>query len=309
MTVETRSQLDLDTLQSDVMQFLNDYEFLYVAGDPSKINRCRLCVFQLFHVPMHIHWFGSIRLGSQATVERSIGEAEHKIHSKKDLFKNLANIITEQEVIRILQEYYPHLRIGAYARTASAQQPAVLRLVQEFPSKLIEAGHITVIKKSVYQDWRQGSLSIRLFGKLKLANGYTLRSRVSEGFSSSLSSRKYRWFEGNDASKAEPFFGEALAFYEVEHQTATKHFAVYRPLESVNQPYPTVVRGKWPSRETLCIVEIKSIQSIVGIWEAPNSGFVYILRRHPALLLLNPEERGLGASLEDERMGDGDENN
>ncbi|KDQ52873.1 hypothetical protein JAAARDRAFT_106522, partial [Jaapia argillacea MUCL 33604] len=54
-----------------------------------------LCVFQLIHVSQHIFWNGSIRLGSQATVERAIGEIGHKIRSKKAPFQNMANLLYE----------------------------------------------------------------------------------------------------------------------------------------------------------------------------------------------------------------------
>lgn len=76
---------------------------------PTKILRCRLCIFQLVHVPIHISWYGSIRNGSQATVEREIGHAEHQIHSKAHPFANLENILIEKETIRLLQLYIPGL--------------------------------------------------------------------------------------------------------------------------------------------------------------------------------------------------------
>jgi hypothetical protein len=41
------------------------------------------------------------RLGSQATVERSIGEMGRKIQSKKAPFANLTNLIYEKELIKI----------------------------------------------------------------------------------------------------------------------------------------------------------------------------------------------------------------
>ena len=82
MTIRPRSDKEIDNLQQKINKFLLQYEMLYVGNDPEKISRCRLCIFQLVHVPMHIKWYGSVRLGSQATVEHAIGEAGHKIHSK-----------------------------------------------------------------------------------------------------------------------------------------------------------------------------------------------------------------------------------
>ena len=97
------------------MKFLIGFEKLYLNQDPEKISCMRLCIFQLIHVPVHIKWNGSIQLGSQATVERSIGEMGHKIHSKKAPFANLANIIFERELVKILLLYLPALDINANA--------------------------------------------------------------------------------------------------------------------------------------------------------------------------------------------------
>jgi hypothetical protein len=40
-------------------------------------------------------------------VERAVGEMGYKIHCKKALFANLANIIYEKELVKLLLLYYP----------------------------------------------------------------------------------------------------------------------------------------------------------------------------------------------------------
>ncbi|KAJ3511897.1 hypothetical protein NLJ89_g3836 [Agrocybe chaxingu] len=102
MTIKGRDEEDLQHLHDTIAEFLKEYERLYIGQDPEKIQRARLCVFQLIHIPRHIQWNGSIRLGSQATVERSIGEMGHKIRSKKAPFANLANLIYQRELVKIL---------------------------------------------------------------------------------------------------------------------------------------------------------------------------------------------------------------
>ena len=109
MTISPRSKQELVELHQTLQRFLEGFEQIYVAGDPEKVSRCRLCIFQLIHMPQHIEWNGSIRVGSQATVERAIGEVGHKIHSKKAPFANLANILYERELIKILLLRYPSL--------------------------------------------------------------------------------------------------------------------------------------------------------------------------------------------------------
>ena len=86
MTMTPRSDDDLARYKARIVEFLEEFEAIYVGNDPEKISRARLCVFQLIHFPLHIQWNGSIRIGSQATVERSIGEMGHKIRSKKAPF-------------------------------------------------------------------------------------------------------------------------------------------------------------------------------------------------------------------------------
>lgn len=107
MTIAPRDDQQLKDLQILIANFLDGYQKLYIRSDPEKILRARLCIFQLIHIPYHIQWNGSICLGSQATVERSIGEMGHQIRSKKAPFANLANIIYQKELIKILCLYYP----------------------------------------------------------------------------------------------------------------------------------------------------------------------------------------------------------
>jgi len=107
MTIKARSENEILYLQESIITFLKEFEQLYVGKNPENIFKARLCVFQLIHVPWHIVWNGSIRIGSQATVERSIGELSHKIQSKKSIFSNLSNLIYEREQLRILILYFP----------------------------------------------------------------------------------------------------------------------------------------------------------------------------------------------------------
>jgi hypothetical protein len=86
MSHTPKSNEDLASLYNLAISFLEGFERLCVHGDPTKVSRCRLCIWQLIHVPVHIAWNGSIRFGSQATVERAIGEIGHKVRSMKAPF-------------------------------------------------------------------------------------------------------------------------------------------------------------------------------------------------------------------------------
>jgi hypothetical protein len=92
-------------------------------------------------------------------------------------------------------------------------------------------------------------------------------------------------------------YGEVLAFYELrasERATdeQTEVYAVYSPL--INRETPLgCIRGKWDA-STPKAINGRHIRDIVGIWSAPSvSHRVYILRKHPGLSLLSPEETGV----------------
>jgi hypothetical protein len=107
MTTVPQSEKDLSDLYHKIVDFLKGFESLYVGDDPTKITRCRLCTFQLIHIPFHISYNGSIRFGSQATCERAIGDIGHGIRSKKSPFKNIASYKTDKQCARLLHLLYP----------------------------------------------------------------------------------------------------------------------------------------------------------------------------------------------------------
>ncbi|KAF9042339.1 hypothetical protein BJ165DRAFT_1349037 [Panaeolus papilionaceus] len=286
MSIKPRSHADLCELQSVVWKFLRQYKQLYVGPNPDKIYRCRLCIFQLVHVPMHIKWFGSIRTCSQSTVERTIGEAGHKIHSKKEPFANFTSIVIEKEVIRLVELYYPMLRSqDPNASTSSTESGARESTLP--PGGLDSNTHQYIVK---------------LYGKVKLRNRKTLRSRISEAYSPT--SRKYRWFESvpgvSSPHTSAHRFGEAVAFYTIEMPDGSlKQLAIYVPLVKIGQPYSTVIRGEWPQDSAEFVMELGSLFDIVGIWRRDGSQNVYVLRKHPAHLYLQLHELGV--------YGEGDE--
>ena len=120
MTPIPRTEEDLWTLRKRIVKFLIGFEHIYVGNDPTNNHRARLCVFQLIHVPIHIEWNGSIRTGSQATVERTIGEMGQKIKSRQLPFANLTNLIIQRERIRLLGLYYPDICFSDTIPTAAS---------------------------------------------------------------------------------------------------------------------------------------------------------------------------------------------
>lgn len=201
MTPIPRTEDDLADLLELISEFLEEYERIYVQGKPENISRMRLCVFQLIHIPLHIKWNGSIRAGSQSTVERGIGEMARKIHSKKAPFANLAMEIFERELLILLALTYPNISAGISPPLSGSK--AVLRVAQAHPlSKRSwqDAPHNAAFNALSERCRRDGidlskeEYEVKRWGKLHLPNGHALRSVISEQ-KAMTRNRQYRWFE------------------------------------------------------------------------------------------------------------------
>jgi hypothetical protein len=97
-----------------------------------------------------------------------------------------------------------------------------------------------------------------------------------------------------------PVFGEAIAFYKVRiNSAASRSFVVFHRFEVTVKTLGQII-GRW-DRSNLHTVDISAIIDIIGIWEPQwADDRIYILRKHPALDLLSPNELGKGLELEDE---------
>ncbi|KAJ8509049.1 hypothetical protein ONZ45_g8718 [Pleurotus djamor] len=200
--VVPRDDVELDGLQDRIIKFLHEFERIYVPNkDVSKINRMRLCVFQLIHIPTHIRNNGSYYMGSQATIERQIGVLGRQIHSKKNPYSELANIIYEDQLVKNLLQLYPALKIcdpekesaphvdfpfvGTKLTMTMAEKKAANQFTEYGRQReaMIQAGAVDIDDK-----WRR-------YGRLTLENGHKLRSRDEEQRESGGVTRSSRYFE------------------------------------------------------------------------------------------------------------------
>ena len=201
MTIQHRDDGELQELHEIIAAFLAEYERLYIGNNPDKILRARLCIFQLTHVPHHIQWNGSIRVGSQATVERSIGEMGHKIRSKKAPLANLANLIYERELVKILSLYYPIVDQDVSVQEdnpdnsdfGSSKFMQEHRVHKNKPTPQDVLDELQALADWLKIDLLADGVTVRRWGKFKLLNGYVLGSRSSTG--KAQSARRSEWFE------------------------------------------------------------------------------------------------------------------
>ena len=302
MTAVTRTDEDLVKLYNKIVLFLKGFESLYVGNDPSKISRCRLCVFQLIYIPHHISYNGSIRFGSQATCERAIGDIGHGIRSRKSPFKNIASYKTDKQSARILHLFYPSLSLASEARlqrTCLFKETPITQKQRKEDEDVMT--HLQAIKSYLGVGPDDSAFTFRRWGKCPLLNRVTLTSQLFE-CSKKATSRTSRYFEAQlpegrprdqpidetelEVEKAKPIFGEALAFYSVVETGLS--VVVYHPLIE-RQTFCGRWYGKWSP--TVYVLEISAIVSLIGIWT--YNDHVHILRRHPGLTMLAPDESGI----------------
>ena len=291
MTIKPLSDNEIEDLQDKINDFLIEYEQVYVGGDPNKISRCRLCVFQLVHIPMHIRWYGSISIGSQATVERTIGEAGHKIHSKKSPFANMANIFYEKELIKGLLLYYPQLQVGNVKSIERQRGKHTLFGSIKIKSEERKEGQPFYCQVQAIFDRVKilgkfdTTLIKRRWGKCNLSNGRVLSSTLSEAMGDK-NKRSRCHFEAKTGGVNQLIFGKAVAFFKIEE--TNRCVVVYEQFVKMEKTL-NVWRGTWS--ENLDVLDVTQIVDIIGIWAYNDT--VYPLRKHPGSQWISKEANGI----------------
>lgn len=274
-----------------------EFEKIYVNGDPEKVSRCRLCVFQLIHIPAHIKWNGSVRAGSQATVERAIGEMGHKIRSRKAPFANLANLILERELVKLLRLYHPQLDSHKQTLTVAGITPFTMVKVKkrERQPDNPTALHISAICASLNIP---SDLTIPLsrWAKLHLPNG----RRLSSLCLANQPARVSYHFQAQ-GSPSHPIFGRAIGFFQVDGKPL---LVLFNCLVNIRQNLNRWA-GTWS--KDISVLPATDVIDLVGVFNWKDQR-VHILQKHAGLEMLgqwerrNEEDEGEGAD-EDETEG------
>jgi hypothetical protein len=289
MSHTPKSDEDLASLYNLIRSFLEGFERLYVDDDPVKVSRCRLCIWQLIHVPSHIAWNGSIRFGSQATCERAIGEIGHKVRSKKAPFANIATLLFQRANSKMLVLQYPSLNIPPREKRKREHlfhSLPIQKVELEGPSEYYN--HLAAIWDYL-EVTADMEIKIQRRGKCKIPGDITLKSRISE--QAGQASRSSRYFEAEEEGL---IFGEALAFYCLPDYGF--NLVVYHPLEEMVD-----VLGRWCGEwsEDRMVLETSCLTKLVGVWTWESK--VHILRKHVGLDMLDVESfEEYGAEEEEE---------
>jgi len=208
----------------------------------------------------------------------------HKIRSKKAPFANLANIIYERELVKLLLLYYPSL--GSQAVVKPPYDKKFMQKIRVLQGERMPHQELYTYLENISL-WLKieftSDLEVVRYGKFCFSEGNVLRTRLSENPGKS-SARSYRYFEavGNQGNLV---FGEGLAFFEiVEH---SQKLVVYQPLAQVTKSL-SVLHGKWSG--DIAVLPVSSLHSLVGIFCVGKT--VYILRKHPGLEFLDEADKG-----------------
>ena len=207
MTLKPRSEAELGGLYTLIARFLQGFQNLYIGNNPQNISRAQLCIFQLIHIPQHIAWNGSIHLGSQATVERSIGEMSCRIGSKKAIFANLSNQLVDRELLKLLLLYYPTLKSNNIQSTISSGESGLMpvKRIRILKWDLVAGQTFTSHLEAIMAFSKQkinlkkvlGNQIIQ-WGKLRLDKKRSIHSCLSDLYSAQQSGYRYSWwFEVN----------------------------------------------------------------------------------------------------------------
>ncbi|PPQ98490.1 hypothetical protein CVT26_013891 [Gymnopilus dilepis] len=159
---------------------------------------------------------------------------------------------------------------------------------------------IEALSANITLDLDEPDTKIERYGKLRLLNGHVLASRAAYADSPKSARRRSEWFEGihstassvvSNKSPGTLFFGNAHAFYRIKTATDLHCLVVFTVLQEDIEVLEFHC-GKW-KKDSLEVADVKEIQALVGIWKGVKTKKIYILRKHPALAMLNEEERGI----------------
>ena len=155
---------------------------------------------------------------------------------KKSPFANLANIVYEQELHRLLLLYFPSLDITkSPSSLADQKQPALYREIKISKKEQKSNGAFLKHLDAIHQYLEKNpdyNLKLRRWGKVSLPKGTTLQSLLIENQAGNTRSACY--FKAyREPETSQPIFGEALAFYQVAQTNDL--LVVYHPLVDAHQ--------------------------------------------------------------------------
>ncbi|KAJ3575566.1 hypothetical protein NP233_g1017 [Leucocoprinus birnbaumii] len=228
----TREQLQ--EARDLAMQFVEEYEDLYVQRNPDRIHLVRPCLHVFSHVADEIAKLGPLRIFAQWTMERMVGILEGNLNLHSNPFSNM-----QQIAIRYLSTN------TLVARMPELQVENSLLDTKPMPSWSFNAGHgyrlLHPHDRSLTFQMPSGELAafqhyfscdcekvfVRRSSRLEIPQVHIARSRFWEGTNNKTTSRFVKIVQGT-----ETFFAEVLYYF----QTHASFIDI-----GVNEPDPVTV--------------------------------------------------------------------
>ena len=201
----------------------------------------------------------------------------HKVCSKKAPFANLANIILEWELVKILLLYLPALYINANTlKKSGTGKKSDRNLIQKHKiTKRETQNQQAICELTAIDAWlKEANIKedILAYGKLKLADGWILGSRLSSSQLDNSSTRMQKWFEVS-------WFTKHPASIHIEQKKASR------------EPRVGVVRyyGIWRNRFALRFLERHGLMYLRRVLEAARLSHNVTLRRKRESMTMSKE--------------------
>lgn len=178
--------LDLQDAHKCFVDFLNQFEEIYVQRKVSRMHFIRQCMHTLWHLAPETNRLGPTGIYAQWTMERAIGILGGEIRLHSNPYSNLAQIGIEQCTVNVLCSRFPELDnsskplpqtaipldhgfslLHPHEATPSTMKPSEQQAYSSFASKM-GCGSLAVVE------------AIHRHARLCLPNGQTVRSAWRE---------------------------------------------------------------------------------------------------------------------------------
>ncbi|KAJ3570411.1 hypothetical protein NP233_g4419 [Leucocoprinus birnbaumii] len=288
---------ELEEARELAIQYVEEYEDLYVQRKSERLHFVRPCVHVFSHTAEEIAKLGPLRAYAQWTIERMIGILEANLRLHSNAFSNMQHIAIRYVAMNGLIAQMPELVVE---KSLMDSPPA--------PSWSFEAGsgyrllhphdqHVTAMEPNEAAAFRRyftcdyDDVFVRRSTRLQIPRTHVARSRLREHSSNKTTSRIVKIIHGNDT-----FFAEVLYYFQTqpkfidvgvnEHRDPEVERGAFAMVSLFSDPDPQYLQETFnvlcicyhKPDEVLAVFPVHSIRAVVAALPFGTSGdYWYIL--------------------------------
>lgn len=183
------SQEEIQEAHQCLVDFVTEFEELYIQRKVTRIHFARQCIHSLLHVCPEIIRVGPAACYAQWTMERTIGSLGQEIHQHSNPFMNISQRGLLRAQINALYSIYPDLKPHDNKQPSEADFDIgggmiLLHAHDEYPTTLegVEAEILKNFLEELHGNRvsEQWSPRVIRWSRLQLSNGQIVRSRWKE---------------------------------------------------------------------------------------------------------------------------------